>query len=248
MLFSFARKPTWVVVLSLIAIAVSPAFAPAGTFTYIYQGASVGYTVDVQAVLVTSANQLTVTIYNYTLTENTREVNQVITGVRFSGAAAGTLISGTGHTANIGSDKTYTGAGPTSLVVTDDRWTFNSNFLSVWPSQPSLGIIGIGLSDTNTLASGTYTNATSSIAGNGPHNPFVLQRADFVISVADMTANSVISNFEFHFGTSQTQGFFGGTQINAVPEPSTTALASIGIIGMFGGAFRKWQKRRQQAT
>ena len=54
----------------------------------------------------------------------------------------------------------------------------------------------------------TYSNANSSIAGNGPHNPFVNQTGTFVVTVAGVTAATNITSATFSFGTTQGDSTF----------------------------------------
>ena len=81
---------------------------------------------------------------------------------------------------------------------------------------------------------GVYTNANNSIAGNDPHNPFINQTAEFLLTVAGITASTVISGFTFSFGTAS--GVIGVGVPTAVPLPSAallfgTALAGLGLLG-----------------
>jgi hypothetical protein len=87
----------------------------------------------------------------------------------------------------------------------------------------------------------TYSNANGSIAGNGPHNPFLNQSASFTISGSNISADTVITGAVFSFGTT---GNVTITGMPGVPEPSSLVMGAIGL-GLVGtvGFYRK--RRRQ---
>jgi hypothetical protein len=82
-------------------------------------------------------------------------------------------------------------------------------------------------------ASGNYTAANSSIAGNDPHNPFLNQTATFTLALSGVTAATNISNVIFSFGTAD------GNNV-AVPIPAAVWLFVSGLLGLIGIARRKY--------
>jgi hypothetical protein len=69
-----------------------------------------------------------------------------------------------------------------------------------------------------------YSNANGSIAGNGPHNPFLAENATFAITFFGVTQ---VSNVVFSFGTE------AGTNVPAIPDSSATvALLGLGLMGL----------------
>ena len=74
---------------------------------------------------------------------------------------------------------------------------------------------------------GTYSNANGSIAGNGPHNPFLERTAQFFIAAPNIYAITKIVGVTFNFGTTST----ADTRITAVtPEPSAQLLLGLGTL------------------
>jgi len=74
--------------------------------------------------------------------------------------------------------------------------------------------------------SGSYPNANGSIAGNNPHNPFLVGTLTLTLTVPGVTANSTFSNVVIQFGTTATP-----PQEQQVPEPASMLLLGTGLIG-----------------
>jgi hypothetical protein len=71
---------------------------------------------------------------------------------------------------------------------------------------------------------GTYSDANGSIAGNGPHNPFLDQTASFTITGAGITANTQVTDAVFSFGTTSGVTVPG---VTAVPEPGALVMGGL---------------------
>jgi hypothetical protein len=153
-----------------------------------------------------------------------------------------------------GYNPAYTPANPTVNVAGNGVGTSGGNSSDTWNlpqtgstihlsalggGQPKFTILGPP--DTGT----TYSNADSSIAGNGPHNPFFDQIVTFELLVngvnqnAPVTAASIISAVVFSFGT--TAGITangqllssGGQLPTPTPLPGTMPLFAT-ILGLSG--------------
>ena len=96
------------------------------------------------------------------------------------------------------------------------------------------------------IGAGPYTNANGSIAGNGPHTPFLDETATFTIHDSNITSSMVVSNVVFGFGTQ-----FGSTVngelsagTSAVPESRTMLLIGTGLVLL--GTFKKRLAKTEQ--
>jgi VPDSG-CTERM motif len=74
--------------------------------------------------------------------------------------------------------------------------------------------------------SGVYATANSSIAGNGPHNPFLNQVATFTLNVPGVNVDSSVNGATFSFGTTAGDNVPGivGRPPQSIPDGGTTAL------------------------
>jgi hypothetical protein len=127
------------------------------------------------------------------------------------------LSSGTSRT--VAGDGSFMDAG----TVSPTHWalqTPGSQLLlnDLTGGQPKQTIIG------SPNSSGVYSNANGSIAGNGPHNPFLFGPVTFTLNVTGVTAASTITAATFSFGTVAGQDVAG-----VVPEPASVTLIALGL-------------------
>ena len=109
------------------------------------------------------------------------------------------------------------------------------------PCRPCATLIG------NPDSSDSYSNANGSIAGNGPHNPFLANTITFNIADPAATAQSTITNVNFQFGTTDGSNLVRGIDPPslAVPEPASLGMAGIGLASVFG--YCVFGRRRRDA-
>jgi hypothetical protein len=88
------------------------------------------------------------------------------------------------------------------------------------PAGPDQTIIG-------GTGSGAYANANGSIAGNDPHNPFLVGTVTFTLVVPGVTVDSTFSNVVVQFGTTATPP----EPTSSVPEPASMFLLGSGLVG-----------------
>ena len=219
-----------------VALALGSA-ALGSTITYIGNGTSSGgNTVDASAVFTTGAGTVTITLNN--LLSNPTDVAQNISDLVFTlsnGATSGTLTSSSGTALTVNSGGSYT-VGSTVSTGWDLTSMGSSLVLNVLGTAVGPAHTIIGTSSNGTYVGGTYSSANGSIAGNGPHNPFLESATSFTISVPSVTASTTITAATFSFGTTA-GNTLSGTPGSSVPEPTTFALLGAGLLAL--GASRR---------
>jgi hypothetical protein len=212
----------------------------AATITYVTPSGSStsGGAVNASALFNTTAGALTVTLTN--LQPNITDVAQALSDLNFTfsnGLTTGTLTSSSGQQVSIAANGTTT-LGPT----TSTGWGLNNN-VSGGLQLNALGFVGpAGLIVGPPGPGGVYTNANGSIAGNGPHNPFINQTATFTISNAAITAATLITSAVFSFGTTAGINVTGVPSTNPVPLPGALPLFATGLGGLL---LMRWKRKRK---
>ena len=228
---------------AVAAMALGPAPAEAVMISFATPtGATVGGgPVSARADITTSNGSVSITLTD--LLANPTDVGQLISDFFFT--VANGNLTGSSQTGASAQEITVNSNGSTTLgpvlnTVAAVDWAYSST-----ATTGLLDVLGPGAAGPAHLIigppgpGGIYSNANGSIAGNGPHNPFLNQTASFTITAPGVTAATTISSVVFSFGTTSGVNVPGVPVPTAVPEPSGFAMASMGTLLGLGFAWRK---------
>jgi hypothetical protein len=197
----------------------SPAYANFQSFLTPAGSTAGGKPVSAQADFTTTLGNIEITLTN--LQANPVSIIQAISDLFFKADGLTTVGAGSFNAAgdyiNISRTKVVTPGGSDlfNWQLTNTGGTYHLNKLCGPCGGPAGLVIGPG----------PYTDANGSIAGNRPHNPFADQTVTFNLALAGVTADTVISNVVFSFGTET------GTNV-AVPIPAAVWLFGSGLLGL----------------
>jgi hypothetical protein len=191
--------------------------------------------VSVSATFTTLSGEVLISIVNNQA--NPTSVIQNLSDLSFllsTGQNSGSILSSSGVPRTVAADGTFTDGGAVST-----GWALSTN-----GSQLKLDVLGAA-GPTHTLigppgAGNTYGNANGSIAGNGPHNPFLAGTINFDLSVPGVTSASIISIVDFSFGTIEGNDVLGTP--TPVPEPTTLFLWGATAAGL---GLARWRRRKE---
>jgi hypothetical protein len=233
---------------ALVALALVPAPASAGLTTYVTPaGATTSGPVNAEADITTAAGSITITLKD--LQANPKDVAQLLSDFRFTVGNGGSL-TGSAQTGASSQELTVNGNGTFSIganltTVAAVGWVYTST-----STTGTLDVLsGPGHAGPAHLIIGppggpTYSDANGSIAGNGPHNPFLNQMATFTITAPNVTDATTITSATFSFGTTS------GVEIPGVlvPEPATIAMAVSGLSAFGAASLRRIRRKPAEAA
>lgn len=200
-------------------------------------------TTNVSGSIVAGNGTVTITLNNNLTNAQVVSVIQNISGVYFqvsgyNGGAVSLSASNSTQSTNVAND----GTGVLAGAVNPTGWAGGNSgntitvcvvcaFGIVSPAGPDQTIIGGD-------GVGPYSAANGSIAGNDPHNPFLVGTGTFTLIVPGVTVDSTFSNVVLQFGTEATP-----PQTQEVPEPASMFLLGSGLVGAAAGLRRRRNKK-----
>lgn len=205
------------------------------TKTFIYNGtpSSTGVNESVEADFIVSGGNLLVTLYN--TTSNLTFDKQILTGVLFSyagaGSATGTVSNPTvqGYTINDSNGHLTASGSPAGA-----NWHTEID-LTGYVTLTNLNN-GNGGGSKGIIATTTNPAGTNNLSN---HDPYLEGPVQFTISGLGLTSSSQITGAQFNFGTAI--GTYSGLATSPVstPEPATLSIAAGALLGLLALSRRR---------
>jgi MYXO-CTERM domain-containing protein len=225
-------------IIALSIAVVAACQARAATFTFAtppHATESSGLAVNTKAIVWTGANEITLELEN--LEANPLSDAQSLSGFFFTLPDTPTGLPGTTIPADIANVIQIASGGivtrDTSSALQDWKVTVSGRQIHIdsLPGSPKQTIIGPG----------PYTAANPSVTV-GPHNPYIDQIATFTFNANGVTANTIVTNGTFAFGTAEGNNVAGVSEpVAAAPEPSAKVLTlgGLGLLALVAAGLRR---------
>lgn len=200
-------------------------------------------TTNVTGSIVAGNGTVTITLTNNLTNAQVISVIQNVSGVYFqvsgyNGGAVSLSASNSTQSTNVAGNGNATLAGavnPTGWAAGHSGSTITACVICAFgissPAGPDQTLIGGS-------GSGAYANANGSIAGNNPHNPFLVGTLTLTLVVPGVTVDSTFSDVVIQFGTTATP-----PQTQEAPEPASMLLLGTGLVGAAAGFRRRFGKK-----
>jgi hypothetical protein len=262
-----ARRANWVTVaiavlgFSSLAEAYPIIFATGPTTT------TGGAQVNAEAFITFNASAHTVTIQLLDLEVNPTDVSQLISGFEFdltnlSGSVTPGINSATVGTFDVAANGFASADPQSSTWITQSLSGTSVSLCEICRLGGGSGPqdLIIGGPDPAQGDSDQYTNANGSIAGNGPHNPFILgsganysagvlktvnSTPTWVLSIPQITSTTSISQVRFFFGTTYSTNFDVPDSSIITPEPDPIVLIAGGLALIAAASLARFRLRRR---
>ena len=201
-------------------------------------------TTNVTGSIVAGNGTVTITLNNNLTNSQVVSVIQNVSGVYFqvsgyNGGAVSLSASNSTQSTNIDGSGNAVLAGavnPTGWAAGHSGTTITACVVCAFGIGPTAGPEQTLIGGTG---SGAYASANGSIAGNDPHNPFLVGTVTFTLVVPGVTVNSTFTNVVIQFGTEATP-----PQTQQVPEPASMFLLGTGLLGAAAGLRRRFGKKK----
>jgi hypothetical protein len=201
-------------------------------------------TTNVTGSIVAGNGTVTITLNNNLTNSQVVSVIQNVSGVYFqvsgyNGGAVSLSASNSTQSTNIDGSGNAVLAGavnPTGWAAGHSGTTITACVVCAFGIGPTAGPEQTLIGGTG---SGAYASANGSIAGNNPHNPFLVGTVTFTLVVPGVTVNSTFTNVVIQFGTEATP-----PQTQQVPEPASMFLLGTGLLGAAAGFRRRFGKKK----